>query len=399
MDCLPISCLPVMVSSMKKNVQARIKEFYKMSIARRRSLLENQTGCAIQSVLEKGISIELADNMIENAIGTIGIPLGIATNFVINGNEVIVPMATEEPSVIAAASNAAKMAREPKGFVATANFPHTVAQIEILNPSDEAAGRIKLDRDEILKMANETQPELVSLGGGAREIHVRENVGDKRLVVHLVVDCKDAMGANIVNTMAEAVSRHIVKLATGQPGLRILTNLADERLAQASCQIPFNSLSRRGFDGHDVAKGIVAAFDFAVVDPYRAATHNKGIFNGIDAVLLATGNDWRAVEAGGHAWAARNGTYSPLATWKICEDMLEGQIELPMAVGIVGGASRTHPVADLCIKLLGVKTANELAQVVVSTGLATNLAALAALSSEGIQQGHMRLHKRRIEKE
>ncbi|MCP4605763.1 MAG: hydroxymethylglutaryl-CoA reductase, degradative [Proteobacteria bacterium] len=384
---------------MKLKGTSRLKGFYRMGVDERREILVKRNGKDAQEILKGQTPFELIDQMIENAVGVLGLPLGIATNFKINNHELLIPMAIEEPSVIAAASNAARMVREGSGFMAEADPPHMIAQVEILDPTPGASERIKKETSKILSLANSTQTKLVSLGGGARKIIIREGIGDKdRLVVHLVVDCMDAMGANMVNTMAEAISELLAELSGGEVGLRILTNLADHRLARARCEVPFDALARHDFSGEEVACGVEAASDFAASDPYRAATHNKGIFNGIDAVLIATGNDWRAVEAGGHAYAARKGCYGPLATWHIKGDLLVGEIAMPMAVGIVSGAAQLHPTAGLCIDLLGTETASELACVVVSAGLACNLAALAALSSEGIQQGHMRLHQRKFKK-
>ncbi len=381
---------------MKANSTSEIRGISRKSIPERIAVLEELLHIDAASTLESGVSEELADKMVENAIGTIGIPLGVATHFLINGRDRVVPMAIEEPSVIAAASNAAKMARAGSGFFAEADPPLMAAQIEILDPQPTAVSQIEAHREEILGLANQTQEELVRLGGGARDIEIRPEVGEaRRLVVHLIVDCKDAMGANSVNTMAEAVSPRIASLTGGRAGLRILTNLADKRLARATCRIPFNAMRRGRFSGEAVSNGVVEAAAFAHADPYRAATHNKGIFNGIDAVLVATGNDWRAVEAGGHAFAARKGDYRPLSTWEVEEGDLKGAVVLPMALGTVGGASRAHPVARLCLDILEINTAAELAMIVTSVGLATNLAALSALACEGIQFGHMRLHARK----
>lgn len=382
---------------MKKNRTSQLRGFYKLTIAERRKALEGYLGEGVGERLEKTLSLELADQLVENVVGVYGLPLGLGTNFRVNGRDVLVPMVVEEPSVIAGASNAARMAQQGDGFAADCDPPNTVAQIEILNPQPEAGGRIRQAEEEILTRANDTATELVSLGGGAHRVDVREDVGGKhRLVVHLVVNCVDAMGANIVNTMAEHVSSFVAEVAGGQAGLRILTNLAEQRLARSRVELPFSALVRKGYGGEQVARGIVAASEFAEADPYRAATHNKGIFNGIDAVLLATGNDWRAVEAGGHAFASLTGRYRPLATWTLNGEKLVGKIELPLAVGTVGGASRSHPLAVFALELLGVKSAGELAEIVASVGLASNLAALSALSSEGIQHGHMRLHERKF---
>jgi len=380
---------------MKQRDSSRIPGFHRLAMDERRRRLEQIIGDG-GAFPGEGLSEQLADALIENAVGVFGVPLGVATNFVVNRAEVLVPMAVEEPSVIAAASNAARMARAGGGFLAEADPSLTVAQIELCGPSAGAAERIAAAAGELLALADATQAELVTLGGGAREIAVREEpaLGD-RLVVHVVVDCRDAMGANTVNTMAEALSSRMAELAGARAGLRIITNLADRRLARAQTAIPLAALGREGFDGAAVAAGIASASDFAAADPYRAATHNKGIFNGIDALLLATGNDWRAVEAGGHAFAARSGRYAPLSSWRVDSGTLQGGIELPMAVGIIGGASRDHPTARRCLDLLGVETAAELAGIAASVGLAQNLAALAALAAEGIQAGHMRLHARR----
>jgi hydroxymethylglutaryl-CoA reductase len=353
-------------------------------------------GADIGGVLDRGLEARAAGAMIENAIGCIGMPLGVAANLQVNGRDVFVPMALEEPSVVAAVSNAARMARAGDGFRADADPPLGAAQVELLDPEPGAAFAIEAAREEILALADATQPELVRLGGGARGIVVRRDVGGPhRWVVHLLVDCRDAMGANMLNTMAEAVAPRLAELGGARRGLRILTNLADTRLARAGCRVPFDALARKGFDGASVAAGAAAASRFAEEDPYRAATHNKGIFNGVDALLLACGNDWRAVEAGGHAYAARSGVYGPLSTWTVEDDHLCGRLEMPMAVGVVGGATSRHPVARLCLDILGVETGSELAMIAVAVGLAANLAALAALASEGIQEGHMRLHARR----
>lgn len=355
------------------------------------------TGVDLSIAANGGLGTAAADRFVENVVGTFGIPLGIATHFVINGKEVLVPMALEEPSVIAAASNAARMARFGGGFSAAADPSLMAVQIEILDPTPTAAAALKAAEKRLLALADATQPGLLKFGGGARALKVRQAVGNpRRLVVHLMVDCMDAMGANTVNTMAEAVSADILEISGGRAGLRILTNLADERLVHVKVAIPFEGMKRGRFSGEEVSNGVVRAWEFAAADPYRAATHNKGIFNGIDAVLLATGNDWRAVEAGGHAYAAvKTGTYSPLSAWRIEGETLVGTLEMPMAVGIVGGASVAHPVGKACIALMGIESAAELACIVGSAGLAANLAALAALSSEGIQFGHMRLHARR----
>ena len=381
---------------MRRTGSSRIEGFHRLDVEGRRERLRAALGDAdVAGILDRGLDANAAAAMIENAVGCVGVPLGVAATFTINGIDTFVPMAVEEPSVVAAASNAARMARAGGGFHAEADPPIGAVQIELQDPAPGAAAAIGSARAEILARANATQPELVRLGGGAQEVVVRPTVGGPhRLVVHLLVDCRDAMGANMLNTMAEAVAGRLAELAGARRGLRILTNLADTRRARAICRLPFDALARKGFDGASVAAGVVAASRFADEDPYRAATHNKGIFNGIDALLLACGNDWRAVEAGGHAYAARSGAYRPLSSWEVDGDRLCGRIEMPMAVGIVGGTIARHPVARLCLELLGVESGVEIATAARSVGLASNLAALAALASEGIQQGHMRLHER-----
>ncbi len=385
----------IIVLVMKTQGTSRLSGFYRKTLEERLEIIGRRLGDRAVEAVKRGLPLDVADNMVENTVGILGLPLGVATNFVIDGVEVLVPMAIEEPSVIAAASNAARMVRGAGGFVTDVDPPHTVAQIELLDPRPDAPARIAEAEAELLEVADASQPELLSLGGGARLVETREDVGRDRIVIHLVVDCLDAMGANIVNTMAEAVSTKLAELSGARVGLRILTNFADRRRARARCAIPLEALARRGFSGEQVARGVAAACEFAKADPYRAVTHNKGIFNGVDALLVATGNDWRAVEAGGHAWAARNGTYGPLTQWRVEGGRLMGSIEMPMAVGIVGGASRAHPVARFSLELLGAETGGDLAKVAVCAGLASNLAALAALAGEGIQRGHMRLHARK----
>jgi hydroxymethylglutaryl-CoA reductase len=338
--------------------------------------------------------------MVENVIGLHQLPLGVATNFIIDGQEILIPMAVEEPSVIAAASNGALRARAGGGFITEVDSSLTMAQIELRDVGRNLAETISIiasARPEILRRADLSQPELVSLGGGAREVELRRMPDGKTLVVHLVVDCLDAMGANAVNTMAEALAPYLEEITGSKVGLRIMTNLADRRLARARCTIPLDALERKSTPGHEVRDGVIAAYELALMDPYRAATHNKGVMNGIDAVTIATGNDWRSIEAGAHAYAARKGQYGPLTRWWVGEQQeLEGSIELPLALGTVGGASRVHPTARLAREILGVDGAGELARVVAAVGLAQNLAALSALATEGIQEGHMTLHARSI---
>ena len=342
------------------------------------------------------LPLDLADRMIENVIGAIPIPLGIGVNFQINQRDYLIPMAIEEPSVVAAASYAAKMVRDGGGFYTSSTPPVMIGQIQAVGIKDPDAAKLRVleAKEEILKKANEQDPVLASVGGGAKDLDAKviHTSQGTMLIAELHVDCRDAMGANAVNTMAEAVAPLIECITGGRVYLRIISNLATKRLARAWCTVPKESVG-----GEEVVDGIVNASAFAAADPYRAATHNKGALNGIIAVILATGNDHRAIEAGAHAYAALKGQYTSLSVWKKNEngDLL-GSIELPMAVGLIGGAVRTHPIAKIALKILGVKTANEFAEVLAAVGLAQNLGALRALAHEGIQRGHMSLHARNI---
>lgn len=343
-----------------------------------------------------GVDPSLPDRMVENAVGVFPVPLGIAANFVINGRDYLVPMATEEPSVIAAASNAAKMALDGGGFSTSSSEPLMIGQVQIREVADPNGARhvILGRKKEITDLANSQDPMLVKVGGGVRDIDVRivDTKGGVDVVVHLIVDVRDAMGANAVNTMAEAISPLLEEMVCGKVHLRILSNLATFRLARARAVWVKDAVG-----GADVVDGVVAAYQFADADPYRCATHNKGIMNGIDALMLATGNDTRAIEAGAHAFAASSGGYKPLTTFEKDErGDLVGTIEVPMAVGLIGGATKSHPSARAAIKLLGVKSACELGEVAAAVGLAQNFAALRALATVGIQQGHMTLHARNI---
>ena len=351
-----------------------------------------------------GLDLARADQMIENVVGLHSLPLGVAVNFIVNGRDVLVPMVIEEPSVVAGASFAAKLARAGGGFQAITTGPEMIGQLQVLVPNvaDPWSARFDLlaAREELLSLANETDAVIVNLGGGARDLEVRifeQTPVGSMLVVHLIFDCRDAMGANAVNTACEALAPRVEQITGGRVVLRILSNLADRRLARARCTVPLDALAFGDFSGERVALGIIEAWALAAADPYRAATHNKGIMNGVDAVVVATGNDWRAVEAGAHAYAARSGRYTSLSTWaRDGENNLVGTLEMPLAVGIVGGATRVHPTAQVALKILGVQTARELAEIIVSVGLAQNLAALRALATEGIQRGHMRLHARQV---
>lgn len=334
--------------------------------------------------------------MIENVVGVLPVPLGVAVNFLINERDYLIPMAIEEPSVVAAASHAAKIARSSGGFKTSSTEPIMIGQVQLVrSPSPrDAEKQILASKREILARANQQDPMLVSKGGGAKDLRVRilPSLTGTMVIAEILVDCRDAMGANVVNTMAESVAPMLEKLSDGKANLRIISNLADRRVARASARF-----SREALGGEDIVDGIVNAYAFAAADPYRCATHNKGVMNGVTAVCLATGNDTRAIEAGAHAYAARTGHYSPLTRWSKAENGdLEGSIEIPTAVGIIGGITAVHPTAKICLKILGVKTARELGEVMAAVGLAQNLAALRALAAEGIQHGHMSLHARNI---
>ncbi len=385
---------------MSMHKSSLISGFYKLSPKQRLAVVKefaDLTDEEIALLQNMGsLPMDLADRMIENVVGAFPVPLGIGTNFLINKRDYLIPMAIEEPSVVAAASYAAKIARDGGGFHTSSTPPIMIGQIQVVHVKDPHAARMRViqSKEEILKKANEQDPVLVSAGGGAKDLDAKiiNTTQGSMLIVEMQVDCRDAMGANAVNTMAEAVAPMIERTANGHVYLRIISNLATKRLVRASCLVPKVSVG-----GEDVVDGIVNAYAFAAADPYRAATHNKGILNGIIAVVLATCNDHRAIEAGAHAYAARTGHYTSLSTWEKNENGdLVGSIELPMAVGIIGGAVKTHPIAKVAVKILGVKTANEFGEVLAAVGLAQNLGALRALAHEGIQRGHMSLHARNI---
>ena len=382
---------------------SRLTGFYDLDLEQRRALLTKQTGLDLSALFGPGgLTPNQADAMIENVVGVFGLPLGIAANFLVNEREVLVPMAIEEPSVVAGASHMARLVRDSGGFQAKADPSHMIGQIQLLDLTDLAAAESALlaAESEILSTANAASARMVELGGGARGVELRrlENApGSPMLVVHLIYDTVDSMGANTINTVLESVAPLTEAITGGRAHLRILSNLADHRLVRASCKIQPQTLSFEQFASPQVRDGIVEAWAFAAADPYRAATHNKGIMNGIDAVLIATGNDWRAVEAGAHAYASRSGRYAPLTRWWVDDKgWLGGELELPMAVGTVGGATRAHPAAKACLRLMQVETAQQLSEVVAAVGLAQNLAALRALATEGIQRGHMGLHARQL---
>ena len=379
---------------------SRISGFYKLSIEERIKIVKEFAGLTDEEakLLQStgSLSLKLADRMIENVVGAIPIPMGIAVNFLINGRDYLIPMAIEETSVVAAASYGAKMTRSKGGIFTSSTDPIMIGQIQTVKVKDPYYARMAIldAKDKILEKANEQDPLLVSLGGGAKDLRVKviHTIRGPMVITELLVNCKDAMGANAVNTMAEAVAPLIERITGGRVILRIISNLATERLARA-----WTVVDKKEVGGEEIVDGILDAYAFATADPYRAATHNKGILNGIIAVALATCNDHRAIEAGAHAYAARTGFYSPLSVWEKNEDGdLVGSIELPLAVGIIGGATKVHPIAKIALKILGVKTAQELAEVMAAVGLAQNLAALRALAHEGIQRGHMSLHARNI---
>ncbi len=382
------------------------KKFYQMSVEERLAWLSEQTGLSAEVLAPLaeggGLHTEQADHMIENVVGLHSLPLGIAQNFIVNGREVLVPMTLEEPSVVAGASFMAKLARSSGGFFASSSDPLMIGQMQILDLADAPSARLRLleAREQLLAEAAQVDPMLAQLGGGPREIEVRILEGPGLgtfLVLHLIYDVRDAMGANAVNTAMERLSPMVESLTGGRVLLRILSNLADRRLARARMTVRLEELAFENYAAEEVRDGIIAAWAFAAADPYRAATHNKGIMNGVDAVVIATGNDWRAVEAGAHAYAARSGRYTSLSTWgQDAAGNLVGTLEMPMAVGTVGGATRVHPTAGAALKLMGVRSARELAEIIVSVGLAQNLAALRALATEGIQRGHMSLHARQV---
>jgi hydroxymethylglutaryl-CoA reductase len=383
---------------------SRIPGFYNQALEERHKILAQRLSPEDLAALsgKSGLTASQADHMIENVIGTFTLPLGIAFNFIVNGREVLVPMAVEEPSIVAGASFMAKLARAGGGFQAQTAPPEMIGQMQLLEVPDFDNARRKIleNKAQLLSEVAEIDPVLKRLGGGPRDLEVRlidnSPVGPF-LVLHLIYDVRDAMGANAVNTACERLAPKVEMITGGRVHLRILSNLADRRLARAQCTIPLAELAFSDFSAEQVRDGIITAWAFAAADPYRAATHNKGIMNGVDAVIIATANDWRAIEAGAHAYAARSGQYTSLSTWEVdSSGNLLGTLEMPMALGIVGGATKVHPTARAAINLMAVQTASQLAEIVISVGLAQNLAALRALATEGIQRGHMSLHARQV---
>jgi hydroxymethylglutaryl-CoA reductase len=385
---------------------SRLPGFHKLTLEQRLEQIARSHGLSPEEKVTLhrlgSLPLSTANSMIENVVGTFSLPLGLGLNLEVNGTDYLVPMALEEPSVVAAVSFAAKIVREAGGFSAEADDSVMVGQVQVTGYGDPtlAAEKILDHREQILALANSFHPSMQRRGGGAKEVEVRvlpapEGArGEPLLIVHLLIDTQEAMGANLINTMAEGVAPFIEQVTGGRVYLRILSNLSDRRLARASCRIPVKALADFDMDGRDIADGIHQASRFAMADPYRAATHNKGVMNGIDAVAIACGQDWRAIEAGAHAYAARSGQYRPLSHWTLEDQTLVGRIELPLALGMVGGPIRIHPGVQLCLKLLGCSSVREMAQVFAAVGLAQNFAALRALGSVGIQKGHMALHAR-----
>jgi hydroxymethylglutaryl-CoA reductase len=382
------------------NLTSRISGFHRMTMEERLAAVAAFAGLDDAAVAQLGrggnIDAHLADHMIENTVSTIAIPVGVATNMKVDGRDVLVPMATEESSVVAAVCNSARQCYDSGGFVTSVSGNLMIAQVQLVGVPDPGHARIRIleHREEIAAICDGCDPMLVKLGGGFRDVEVRvvPSQGGPMVVTHLIIDTRDAMGANTVNTMAETLAPSIEQWTGGKVFLRILSNLADRRLARARAVWPVEAIG-----GAAVRDGMIAAYQFAEADPYRAATHNKGIMNGVSAVVLATGNDTRAVEAGAHAFAARHGRYTSLTTWEVTADgSLAGMLEMPMPVGLVGGATKIHPTAQACLKILGVKTAAELARIMAAVGLAQNFGAIKALATVGIQQGHMALHAHNV---
>lgn len=385
---------------------SRIPGFYKRSLAERAAIVAEWAGLtpAEQTTLigVTGLNAAAADNMVENAVGVYALPMGIATNFLINEVDYLIPLVVEEPSVVAALSNAAKLFREGGGFKTSSDEPIMIGQLQVMEVDDlyVAAGAIKANRARLLALADEVGGSIIRRGGGARDIEVRllpDTSAGPMLVVHLLMDVRDAMGANAINTAVEHLAPHVETLTGGRVVLRILSNLTDRRKAAAEGMIPAAALATELLSGDQVVQAVVEAGAFAEADPYRAATHNKGIMNGVDGVAIATGNDWRALEAGAHAYASRDGRYTSLSHyWKDEAGNLRARIEMPLSVGIVGGATKVHPAAGIALKIMRISSAGQLAQVMAAVGLAQNFAAIRALATEGIQRGHMRMHARQI---
>jgi hydroxymethylglutaryl-CoA reductase len=399
------------VISKTNSQRSLFPEFYRLTVADRVRLMRERgwlTESDYQSLISGSHTLQVAsaDKMIENVVGVLGLPLGMGLNMLINGKDYIVPLVVEEPSIVAALSSAAKIVRASGGFTAESTEPIMIGQVQVVNVPHvaKAQAAVREHKEEILNLANSLHPQMVARGGGAKElevvIHARPD-GGHMLVVHLLVDTRDAMGANLVNSMCEGVASLVESITAGKVLLRILSNLTDRAIVKSRCVISLDKLGGRGYDGEQVREAVMLASEFADIDPYRAATNNKGVMNGVDAVALATGNDWRAIEAAAHAYAARSGRYSPLTRWykgtaKGEEGALVGEIEIPMKVGIVGGTQQSNTTVALNLRLLGVKSACELAEVMGCVGLGLNFSAIRALATDGIQQGHMTLHARSV---
>ncbi len=383
---------------------SRLPGFYKLGIEERQQQLAELARLSPEDLqaLAGGITAADADVLVENAVGVYALPFAIAPNFIIDDEELFMPLVIEEPSVVAAMAHAAKIARAGGGFSTGSTRPVMIGQIQLLDIPylDAAIIRIEARKPELLAKLEHLHPTIRKLGGGPLDLQVRKlphTPAGPMLIVHLLMDTRDAMGANAINTAAETLAPELEAISEGRALLRILSNLSDQRRAWASCRIPVAALATPELAGEEVARGIFEANAFALADPYRAATHNKGIFNGIDAVALATGQDWRAIEAGGHAYAARDGQYRALTDWRVEDNHLLGRLEMPLAVGTVGGLTKYHPTARLALKLLNNPHARRLSQIMTAAGLAQNLSALRALATEGIQRGHMALHGRRVQ--
>ncbi|MBL8950979.1 MAG: hydroxymethylglutaryl-CoA reductase, degradative [Myxococcaceae bacterium] len=391
---------------MQDLMTSRLAGFHKLPVAERLAKVSRMLRLSPEESLQldgtAGLPIETANQMIENAVGVFHLPLGLGLNMTVNNRDYIVPMAVEEPSVVAAVSFAAKIVREAGGFTSDADDSLMIGQVQVTRFGDPEVAKAKLlaHKEQLLALANSFHPAMLKRGGGARDIEVRVlpapegPTGEPLLILHLIIDTQEAMGANLINTMAEGVAPMVEEITGGKVYLRILSNLADRRLARSMCRIPVELMADFDLPGEQISEGIAQASRFATADPYRAATHNKGVMNGIDSMAIATGQDWRAIEAGAHAYACRDGRYTPLSRWTIEEGCLVGRIELPLALGTVGGPVKIHPGVQAALKILRVQSARELSMVMASVGLAQNLAALRALGSVGIQKGHMALHAR-----
>lgn len=389
-------------------MSSRIRSFYRLTPDERYAALIEQAGvpsAVVQSLKGPGLTTGIADGMVENVVGTYSLPNAIAVNLLMDGRDRLVPMVVEEPSVVAAVSNMARLTRLAGGITTSSDPSHMIGQVHVPNVAnpDEVSDVLREALPQLTELAKRVHPRLTERGGGVRSLRVRTVRYDEpgfpvedMVVLEFVLDCVDAMGANMINTVAETLAPQVEQLTGTSVGLRILSNLASERLARATCTLPFAVLDSDPEHGRQIAEGIASAWRFAWADPWRATTHNKGVMNGIDAVALATGNDWRAIEAGAHAWCSRDGTYRPMTTWRVADGALHGHIELPMQFGTVGGTLRVHPRARANLALANIDGASDLARLAVAVGLIQNLGALRALATEGIQAGHMRMHARSV---